>query len=300
MLGALAMLATVRAEKLVTVRSVVDPAYAARRAATRPPPTETFVVARGQYFNAIPMDSYLERIDFTTIAARLAMDMKPQGFLPAKNFAVADLVLVIHWGVTLANESNGNEFLASGDLLRDAADELAGAHERVDDMSLRGKVDTISEVSHAEQNLRQQATMLSAATRSVPGRGASNAQLLGFENAMYDEDQKPFTSSLGDTLRLMVNEERYFVIVMAYDARELREGKKRRVWTTRASIRAAGVNFAIALDRLSSTAASYHAVPQSGLVLETSTDRPVKEGTVTIGEIKVLGETAKPPATKSK
>src|SRR5882672_11108056 len=72
-----------QAEKLVTVRSVVDPAYAARRAAAGPPRAESYVFNKGKCFNEVPMDRYLERMDFRTIASTLAVDLKKQKFEPA-------------------------------------------------------------------------------------------------------------------------------------------------------------------------------------------------------------------------
>ena len=65
-------------------------------------------------------------------------------------------------------------------------------------------------------------------------------ELLGLQSAVYESEKAIFDSSLGDTVRHMINEERYFVVVMAYDGPAMREGRKKRLWTTRASIRAAG------------------------------------------------------------
>jgi hypothetical protein len=80
------------------------------------------------------------------------------------------------------------------------------------------------------------------------------------------------------------------------DARALRGTRKRRPWITRASIRAARVNFAGALDRWSVTAAAFHGSPQTERLLATSEIRGqrLKKGNIEAGEIKVIGETTAP------
>jgi hypothetical protein len=179
---------------------------------------------------------------------------------------------------------------------------MAVARERADDPAKRsgdgrGVLEAVEETQLAYQ-------AESAVSGSVARRSAiqthTNAELLGLQSTLAEEDKAPFGSALADTLRLMLNEERYFIIVVAYDAAAMREGRKQRLWTTRASIRAAGVNFAMALDRISSTAAGFHGVPQASLAFEKSTDRAAvpKIGQVLIGDLKVIGDDQPPIPTK--
>lgn len=94
-LFALVAVSGAQADRIVAVRSVVDHAYAARRA-NEPDRVETYVFAQGQYFNAIPMDRTLERMEFRTIATTLAVDLQKQRYAPAASVLAADLVLVVH------------------------------------------------------------------------------------------------------------------------------------------------------------------------------------------------------------
>lgn len=57
-----------RGEKLVVVRSTADVTYAQRRSATNPPKPETYVFAKGQFFNGITYDRTLLRTPFLRIA----------------------------------------------------------------------------------------------------------------------------------------------------------------------------------------------------------------------------------------
>lgn len=291
----------VAAEKIVTVRSVVEPAYAARRASQSPPPVETYVFARGQCFDPIPMDSTLARMSFRTIAATLAADLKPRGFEPAPSFPKADLVVVVHWGVTMENPNPAALLLDDHDVLRQASNALGEAFQASDDPgtrngggNLEAAAQTLRAVGEAQIALRHETSVAALSGERNGAHGRSNAELLGIQSSLVDGEKLPFGSAISEALQAIVNEERYFIIVIAYDAAELRAGRKRRMWTTRASLHAAGVNFADALGRLSGAAAGFHGSPQSDLVLERSTGRPhhVQAGHVEIGEFKVLGESA--------
>jgi hypothetical protein len=294
----MAVVSPLRADKTVVVRSVVDYAYA-----QRPPPTaekvERYVFARGQYYNAIPMDRYLGRMEFRTLAATLAQDLRKSFYEPASSILTADLVLVVHWGVTQAASSLGDGMLQDNDLLRLAGDAVDSARELSANAS---NLESISQAqlatAQADFDLRNASSTALAMGARDEGRQQSNLELLGMQGAVYQEDKSMFGSALADALREMANEERYFFVIMAYDAQAMREGRKKRLWTTRASIRGAGVNFAIALDRMSGAAAEAHGKPQGSIAFETSRDRRVKEGKVAIGEITVLGEAAPPATTK--
>lgn len=289
---------TVRADRIVTVRSVVDPAFAAQRSSADFPAVQTYVFARGQYFNAIPMDSVLERTDFFTIAKTLAADMRGRGLEPAKAIANADLVLVVHWGVTLENPNPAAFLLQDFDVIREASNVLNDAYRAAEDPAKLNDPNAriLEGTVEAQIDLRRESAVTNLMGERDARGGHTNAELLGFQSNLVDGEKLPFSNAMGDAVRSMVNEERYFVIVIAYDARALREGRKRRLWTTRASIRAAGINFAGALDRLSATAAAYHGSPQTELLLENSRHRPrVRDGKVEVGEIKVIGDSG-PPA----
>lgn len=290
-----------RGEKTVVVRSVVDYMYA-KQQRENPGQIETYVFARGRYFNDTPMDRYLARMEFRTIATTLAQDLRKNSYLPAPSLLDADLVLVVHWGVTQAIETAADATQYDQDLVRVAANAAEEARTQLDDPAVRNNLEAVKqaqlEATQAQLDLRNQTSLSLSMNRRDEGHQQSNMELLGLQNALYEADKGMFVSELGETLRLMINEERYFIVVMAYDAKALREGRKRRVWTMRGSIRAAGVNFAIALDRISGAAANAFGRPQSGLAFEIGKDRRVKEGKVEIGEITVLGEASLPASAR--
>ncbi|MEO7412065.1 MAG: hypothetical protein ABIZ81_01805 [Opitutaceae bacterium] len=295
------------ADRTVVVRSVIDPAYAARRAAN-PERVETYVFARGQYYNPIPMDRYLERMEFHTIAATIASDLRKDRYKPVSSILAADLVLAVHWGATQPNETSANSALHDFELMREASNAVNEARERIEDPEERRKEtarSTIGEagfldvIMEAQTNFRQESANTLSAHTDNENRRQTNVELLGLQSAVYESEQSVFNSALGDTVRHMINEERYFVIVMAYDGPAMREGRKKRLWTTRASIRGPGVNFADALDRLSSAAGAIHGTPQGALVFASGQARKRKEAEVQVGEFKVLGDPSAPTPARA-
>ena len=71
----------------------------------------------------------------------------------------------------------------------------------------------------------------------------------------------------------MLDEERYFIIVVAYDcAAMLKEKKLTRLWSTKLNIRSPGVNFFIALNRMSTIGGMFYGSTMERLQIE-----PAKE-----------------------
>ncbi len=274
-----------RAEKLVTVRAMADTAYAARRAKESPPPIETYVFAKGTYSEGTTDDRSLRKMTFTQVITTLAPELKQQRYEPAKSLDVADLVLVVHWGATMANDRGGVSFELQLAGLPDAMAKVAEAQKAdEDDQSLMTHL--LGAVEAAQADVR---TEMAAATSVSGGNdftASSNAEILGFGSALND-DRNP-DRERGDTLRKMIDEERYYIVVMAYDAKSLRKGNsKKRLWTARLSIRSAGVNFATAVSRMSIAGGAFFGTRQADIVMQPTKDRI---GEVKVGDLKVIGE----------
>jgi hypothetical protein len=288
--------ASLHAEKLVTVKSVADAQYIARRAAINPSPTETYVFAKGTFFTGCAQDNTLERMPFMRIAETLAHDLRRQNYYPTQDLKSADLVIVVHWGVTLPNDNDASLVSLDPNILSDAITAIGEAQELEAADTFEGQTArALGAVAAAEASLRRNASDLVDLHKRGQRGGQSNAELLGFTDAIYEESKTTLIveSETARALREMVNEERYFIIMVAYDGPALRAGKKQRLWTSRMSIRAAGVNFIMALDRMSNAGAKFHGTRQEALRLEYQGGR---RGTVKIGDLKVINDStpAKP------
>jgi hypothetical protein len=124
-----------------------------------------------------------------------------------------------------------------------------------------------------------------------------NAQLLGYASAYAQEEYRSLGVASGMTetdhrLRedLMIDE-RYFVILMAYDFSSVKGGKKgvkpKLVWSNHFSMRAIGHNFTTALPAMSRVAANFFGRNVDGLLLDA---RNVPEGRVEVGVPKPVGD----------
>src|SRR5262249_13553458 len=87
-----------------------------------------------------------------------------------------------------------------------------------------------------------------------------------------------------DDLISDIEEERYYIIVTAYDfPSAVKDGKRKQLWATRISIRAQGNRFDEQLATMLSTASGYFGQNSKQLV------RQYQNGKVHIGDMKVIG-----------
>lgn len=294
----LVCISPLQAEKLVPISAKADPAYVKRRAESDPPKIETYVFAKGQYSGGTTHDSSLEKKDFYSIATMLASDLRKQRYEPAKSLKTADLVIVVHWGVTLSNDKGASLFLPDANVLNDRLQNIRDAQDERDAQDAAGGESTsraLGTVEAAEAAFNAEGQMMSSVYSFSNNLIAStNADLLGFTSTLNAEDDSLFPTTTAYTLKSMIDEERYFIILMAYDANALRAGQKKRLWITRMSIRSAGVNFTMAVDRMSGVAANFYGTRQNSIAMGESKDR---KGTVKIGELKIIGDTPEPSRT---
>jgi hypothetical protein len=286
----LALTSVANAEKLVVARSTVSSEYLQKRMVDGKLQPHTYVFMAGRHFPGNTRDRSLERTSFRTIAERLAMDLRQQDFHPAPALSQADLLLIVHWGVTTGNNRDTVAIAASMEAVADLGRDKEGAQKELDEAvaqvdvmgawQARGKLDELENQTRSEHE-----NMASGQYIGIEDR----ATLLGLGAELRKEDRSLFGSERYNMLRDMTQEERYFIIVMAYDVPALvNQQQLKRVWTMRTSIRSAGVNFPQALDRIGHIASRYFGVRQNNVALEYTGDRKRNE-VVRFGDIVVLG-----------
>jgi hypothetical protein len=130
-----------------------------------------------------------------------------------------------------------------------------------------------------------------------------NAALLGYQGTLERERAKPVVTTTEMSLSNELNEERYFVVLIAYDYQHLRREKKATpLWITRLSIRSPGNNFTEAMPTLAMAGADAFGKQIDGLVRvkATAADANVKlEELKFLGDVKVIDKAGGPaPAPK--
>jgi transcription elongation GreA/GreB family factor len=115
-----------------------------------------------------------------------------------------------------------------------------------------------------------------------------NAALLGYARSLEKERRQLMPTTAEIAMSSELNEERYFVILMAYDNAQARakDQKPKPLWITRLSVRSPGNNFAEALPTMAKVGADLFGQQHDDLVRVRT---PTQRGSVKLGELEVLG-----------
>ena len=191
---------------------------------------ETYHILKGEHYGGNIRDPSLRQVDFQEVAGVLAQEMRARNYYPATVTEQGDFLIVVHWGVTMApdpimGDSDDSDSLDEPDVF-DELDYLENSDE-LDD----------NDYAFADQRMNM------------------NAELTGFNRFL--ENGKVSIQTEWE-FKDMLREERYFMILMAYDWQKLRTEKERvLMWSTRFSLRANSTNFRDAHFALSRGAAQF-------------------------------------------
>lgn len=211
---------------------------------------ETYVFTQGRHFDGSSRDSGVEKTPFVEIAKTLAPGLARQNYFPAKDPDLAELMIVVHWGATQVYDDPEKQFTT--ERLNSA---IAAYSAQIAAM---GNADS-TELSQALSSRNSAATQQE---RTI----AANAALLGYETSLAKEGASLMASTDEITMRVELAEERYFVILMAYDYQALKKEKKRKLlWVTRMSVRSPGNNFTGAMPAMTRAASDFFGKQQDTL-----------------------------------
>lgn len=268
--------------QVIALSSTVRPEYVRATDGQGRPQAERYVFSPGHFFAGQTSDHSVEKMEFMTVARTLAPQLAKQGYFPAHDARSADLVVIVHWGVTSIHEDPQRTF-AIADL--STALNAYNANLAQAGITDPGAVNT-------------QLDQLESAADSTRSAINYNAVLLGYARSLHRERAQVLPTEAELTMNMELNEERYFVVLMAYDNRLLlKEHKAKLLWVTRLSVRSPGNNFTESLPALAQAGGQVFGRPVDGLM---HVDASWKHGEVTLGEMKVIGvvEPPAPPPSK--
>jgi hypothetical protein len=261
----------------VAVSSTSTEEYAQQKFGKGEPKPETYLFFQGKFFGGDVRDPNLEHAQFLDIAKTLAENLVRQKYYPTKDQKNADLLIVVHWGVTSIYENPNKQLDAERLYSAQTAD--AAAQE------------ASPSLDHSALNLELAIGDLERGTQE--NSVAYNARLLGFRRQLENQAGQVIDMNSGMTpeelsLREQLSEERYFVILMAYDYRTMKKDQKPKLlWSTRFSMRSPGHSFTKALPDMSKVASAYFGQALDTLRQETP---GAKEGKVELGIPRVVGD----------
>lgn len=248
---------------------------------------ETYTVAKGSYEPGLGRDPSIENVKFAGVVRALAPYLARQNYVPAVERTAADLLLVLHWGTTIPfNTGISREFVnVAADAMRTVQFQKFGSFMDMDASQV---------TADAEGELEQAMMMLNMANRMRDQANQHNANLLGYIHEVNKRNTIARYAGAGvayDELIEDIEEERYYVIIGAYDMQALLEGQHRLLWSTRVSIRSQGNRFDQWLPTMFANASKYFGEASDGLV------RRFQRATrVDMGELKSLGVVEDPAA----
>jgi len=228
---------------------------------------ETFVFAEGLRLDGNMADVSIDRVPFNQVAQMVARALEEQNYFPMPYAKHVDLLIVLSWGTTTG--AARDNFAWSVRSLANTAFRSAGPDLRLTNSA----VDTflsLNDISNQERDRLNH----------------RNAQILGYTAELRDAE---FVAPCGTWVQDVVSdveENRYFVVLKAYDFQLVRKEKQwKELWETRFSIRQSGNRF----DRELPTMAKYamrFAGQNVGLIRRPVSSGKVEVGTPTIVEMK--------------
>jgi hypothetical protein len=243
---------------IVSATAVDD--YTQKKFGPGAPKPETYLFFQGKFYGGVIRDRDLEHAQFSQIVQTLGQGLIQQNYLPSKDPKNADLLIVVHWGTTEVYQDD----LATSMAL---PNNNGGAPTR-----------SLGLLQKLEQEDRQINFEM-------------NAHLLGFGQQLSQRQAQASANHVSvDEMNLLQNlgDERYFVILMAYDYRTMKKGvRPKLLWSTRFSMQGPGNKFTTALPIMSRVAADYFG-HSTGVKSVTISRMP--EGKVEVGTPTVVGD----------
>lgn len=227
---------------------------------------ETYHFFKGRHFGGNIRDTSLRDVPFEEVVQTLANEMRTRNYYPERVAEQGDFLIVVHWGVTGIEEPLDELFL------NEPGDAGVGSADVMLDSSSDGGSQDFSDDFQSFDS-------------GGPSRAdKNNASLIGFDRALNRRGLMPQDEY---ELRDMLKDERYFIVLMAYDWQKLRTEKEYElVWSTRFSLDAIGTNFREAHFALSRGAANYIGTNLDGDLGKTKTH--LGPGDIEFGTIEVI------------
>ena len=240
---------------------------------------ETYVFIKGNFYDSDFADKSLRTASFEEVATTLAENMKQRNYYPSSSPSEGDLLIVVHYGTTSVEPDLEELFML------DSTDPYAQ-----EETGLGG---FYSEGSEEEPGFSEVYSDDFVDLADLSDFGANNTaqyqqtmrnNRLGISKAL---NRKNITSTEEFDLRVEMQDERYFIILMAYDYEKLRsENERELLWTTRFSVPSIGTNFEDAYPALARAASAYYG---TSLEKYAKTSTHFGTGTVDIGTLETVG-----------
>jgi len=250
---------------------------------------ETYVFIKGNFYDGDFADKSLRTASFEEVAATLAENMKQRNYYPSSSPSEGDLLIVVHYGTTSVEPDLEELFML------DSTDPYAQGETGIGGFYSEGSEEEpgFSEV-YSDDYVDLADLSDFGANNTAQHQQTMRNNRLGISKVL---NRKNITATEEFDLRVEMQDERYFIILMAYDYEKLRLEKERELlWTTRFSVPSIGTNFEDAYPALARAASAYYG---TSLEKYAKTSTHFGTGTVEIGTLETVGVEEDPSGNQS-
>lgn len=276
------------ATPVVSVFSKTMNGYTRTKLADNTYQPETYAFAAGGRLDGRYSDESVDHLKFTQIAGVIAASLKRQNYLATTDARTAQLLIFVYWGTTMGSwdgsVSNGTTSLGSAFRTMSNVTNLGPGAVGTDGINAQTIMN--SAAAGAMDSALNQIAFDNEVRDEI---NRYNAGILGYDVALNETNfLRPYSATARDILA-EVEENRYFVVLKAYDFQRLRNHKgKQELWEARFSISAHGNRFDEQLVNMTRFASQFF-----GQGLDRLVRRHIREGRVEVGTPVVVPDQAK-------
>jgi len=282
-----------RADDVVAISSKVLNGYARPKLPDGSPKPQTYAFGEGETIGGIRIDPTIDRMKFLDVARVAATALAKEGFYPTRSADDTDLLILVYWGTTRAEEEGGGrnniDLIHQADQAQDAANlmlkDAGNAAEKKAALEMEAEANSQMIAGLAgryAENVRQEALDM------------RNVAILGYDSWWLKSENQMSGGPLGYQRADLLSEleqDRYFVVLTALDYRLLATKRKSKIlWEAHISIREHGNQFDRRLADMMAKAQPFFGKGSNGL---QHLEMPA-EGNVELGAVKSLGEVPAP------
>jgi len=255
--------------------------------------TETYTFGDGGRMPGSARDDSIDKITFLDVAKVIAPRLESLSFVPVtdRDPDKTKLLIMVYWGTTNGADNSTQAFAFEN--VQGMVTSEGGAPPPQPPPTGAGKGGNSVDVAKVTRAAQEDAITGAMATVGLEEKirdqnDMKNAMLLGYDGELNSMSGAQGATTLKlhrDDLLAEVEEDRYFIVLMAYDFDALWKHKKHKLlWVTRFSVRARGTNFTDVLPAMVKQASEYFGQNTQGLLRNA-----LPEGRVDIGPVKSFG-----------